>query len=279
MHWSSSFAYNAVILISSPRKGELNVGGRLAEDLEQLRVAVHDFHFEHHHVKSRQELVEVLREVARQAKKGLRPIIHFDMHGDQNKGLEINPSMEFAGWPELIAWLRRINIRTRNNLCVVATACYGLFLIKPISIHNAVPFYTLIAPDHEVNLGFIDDKIPKFYRRLIEEENLDSAFEEISNEFKRFHSEKMLAIVLTKYIKQQCKGVGFATRREMLITEALARGIPRTKESLKTLRKLVKANIKPSEFLIKKYASNFLVGKEFPITLDQIVAFIETGHV
>lgn len=278
MDWLSSFANNSIILISSPKNNELNVGRRLAEDLDALRVAVRDFHFEHHIVSTRQELIEVLRKIARQARKGLRPIIHLDMHGDQRRGLELNSSGEFAAWPELIAWLRKINIKTRNNLCVVAASCYGLHMISSISIHNAVPFYCLIAPEYEVSIGFIDVKMSLFYRRLLQTGNLENAFREIEGTFKQFHSEKMLTVVLAKYIKYQCKGSGFAERKELLITGALTRGIPRTQESLRRLRKLVKESIRPSEVLVQKYASRFLVGKECQITLDQIMRVVDESY-
>lgn len=274
----SSFSNNAIILISSPRKNELNVGRRLHEDLTTLRAEVQDFHLEHHYVSTRHDLIEILRDIARKSKKGLRPIIHFDMHGDQRRGLEINPSREFASWLELTAWLRKINIRARNNLCVIAAACHGLHMISPISIHNAVPFYCLIAPEQEVTLGFINDRMYPFYKKLLQSGNLHDALHEIKGTFKEFHCEKMLTIVLAKYIKFQCKGAGFRKRKEQLITDALSRDIPRTQATLRHLRKLVKENINPSELLIKKYASRFLIGKEYQVTLDQIAGLIEGSY-
>lgn len=159
MDWTSSFSNNAVIVISSPRtEREKNVARRLVEDLELLRLGVHKFYFEHHIVFSRQELVELLRKVARLAKKGLRPLIHFDMHGDKFRGLELNPSGEFAPWPEVVTWLRKINVRAKNNLCVIAATCHGLNMIRPITIEKPVPFYCLIAPEHEISFGMIDGK-------------------------------------------------------------------------------------------------------------------------
>lgn len=274
MRCHSSFENNAVILISSSRANELNVGSRIAEDLAQLRIAVHDFHFKHHNISTRQELVEILRGIARQAKKGLRPIIHFDMHGDQRRGLELNPSGDFAAWPEVIAWLRKINIRARNNLFVVAATCYGLHMISTISIHSAVPFYCLLAPEHEVTLGFIDEKMSLFYRQLFQTGNLEEALLVIDGTFKQFHCEKILTAALARYIRQQCKGVGFRRRKEVLVSGAIARGVPRTQESLRCLRQLVKEHARPSEFLIKKYASRFLIGKEYNVTLDQIMEMI-----
>lgn len=278
MYWSSSFSNNAVILISSPRGGEENVGRRLAEDLAVLRIALHDFHFEHHNVSSRQDLIELLRRIASQVKNGLRPIIHFDMHGDQRRGLELNPARDYAGWPELVAWLRKINKRTRNNLCVVAASCFGLNMIRPISIHHAVPFYCLIAPEQEVPLGFVDEKMSLFYRQLLEKGSLDDGFRELEGPFKQFHCERMLTIVLAKYIKQQCKGAGFRKRKEQLISGAIDRGALSTPESLRRLRHSVDELIRPSVPLIQKYATQFLIGKEYPVTLEKIMGLIEETY-
>lgn len=275
----SSFANNAIILISSKRKNELNVARRLADDLATFRVAIVDFHFEHHEVKTRQELFELLMRIARQAKKGgLRPIIHFDMHGDAIRGLEISASNEFASWSELNDWLRKINIRTGNNLCVVAASCHGLQMIRPISIHHPVPYFCLIAPEREVTLGFIDEKLSAFYQTLFQNSDLDSALAHLKEHFKQFHCEKMLAVAFAKYIKYQCKGVGWAKRKEELITGALARGIPNTAENLKSLRKQAINSIRPTDELIASYAKKFLIGKPFPATLKDILQLVNESY-
>lgn len=93
----------------------------MTEDLELMRLDVHKYYFHHYEISTRQELFETLQEIARLTKKvGLKPIIHFDMHGNKHLGLESNPTREYTSWSELVVWLRKINIRAKNNLCVIA---------------------------------------------------------------------------------------------------------------------------------------------------------------
>lgn len=271
LEWEASFSNNAIIVISSPRAGEEGVARRLVDDLTQLRLSEHPFALEHVVLKDRHHLVETMHNLARRAKKGMRPIIHLDMHGDPRRGLEIANSKEYAGWQELFAWLRKVNIRTKNNLGVVGAACFALSLIRSISISEPVPFYFLVAPQTEVNLGQIDDRMVTFYRTLLSNRGLSAAVEGLGAPFQLFHCEKMLTIVLGRYIKQQCKGRGAAARKEWLVTEALARGLPKSKETLKLLRQGARDHLKPTNELIERYADRFLMGREYGVTLEMLL--------
>lgn len=278
MQLSTGFRSNAIILINAPRLGEDGLGRRLAEDLEQMKISIRDFHFERHDIESLRELFVLLRYVTSKTKKGMRPILHFNMHGDRSRGLQVGKAREFIPWDQLASWLRRINIRTKNNLCVVAAACHGLYMIKPITILKETPFFCLIAPEKEVPFGFVDDRMTVFYRELLTTLNLDSAENVIDEHFHFFYSEVLLTKSLIGYIKTGCKGKGFRQRKERLITEALLSGFSRDRETLRALRKLVKAGTEPTQYLIDKYAERFLVGGyKSQVTLNMLMNEIENG--
>ena len=88
----------------------------------------------------------------------------------------------------------------------------------------------------------------------------------------------MLLVTFAKYIKYQCKGVGWAKRKEELLTGALARGLPNTAENLKALRKQVKSSIRPTDELVARYAKRFLIGKQFPATLKDIMQLVNESY-
>jgi len=275
MEWTSTFANNSIFVLSASRPGEVGVARRLMEDLEQIRIATHAVHLERHDIATRQELICCLRNIARAAKKGVRPILHLDMHGDDRRGLEIPASQEFAAWRDVNSWLQKINISSKNNLCVVAAACFGLNLIAPISVLKPVPFYCLIASRSSIELGYVERNIVPFYRVLLQQGSLQQAIQEINKHFELFHCEKMLAITLARYIKTACKGSALRGRTERLITEALAAGTPRSKESLRQLRRFLRANLQPSDELVKRYAERFLIGKSFSVSLDEIIRLVD----
>lgn len=275
IEWDSDFSNNAVVVLSAPRSGEHGVARRLIDDLLQLSATHHPFMVEHIVLKSRQHLVETMFSLARRAKKGLRPIIHLDMHGDPLRGLEIAPSAEFARWDEVFAWLRKVNVRAKNNLGVVGAACYSLSLIRSISIFQPVPFYFLVAPQSVATIGQIDDGMPNFYRNLLCGDGLSSAVDALGPPFSLFHCEKMMTIVLAKYIKHQCKGRSFADRKERLLTAVLQHGLPRTKENLRLLRKGAREQLRPTDDLVQRYADRFLLGRDYNVTLEMLLDLVD----
>ena len=193
-------------MISALKQEELGPSRRLAENLLYLSNDNELFTFKHFTVNSLAELKKLLVEIKYHVKNGMKPIMHFDMHGNEKSGLEISPTKEMISWTELTDYLREINVATKNNLCVIACACFGLNAIMPLSIHSATPFLVLLAPEKEVLVGYLEDKIFPFYRTLIDTGSIDEAYNlHISEKFIYFHSEKMLVLSIARYIKVKCK--------------------------------------------------------------------------
>jgi hypothetical protein len=272
MRLETWFTCNAVILLSAPRTGEEGTPRRIAEDLDAISKAKGDFIFRHQRIDSATALADALTLLKAECEGGLRPIIHFDMHGDKITGLEIGRTGEMVGWDALIEKLRPINVATENNLCVLVTACHGLYLIRPISIFEPTPFFALIAPQEEIKFSDVDGAVTPFYRELIETGHLDAALPKLSDRFKYFHSEKMLVISMAKYIRAHCTGKGAVKRREELLTGAFRHqpSIPNTKANRKLIRKKIKKHIEPDQELLTKYAAQFLIGKPMSVTMADI---------
>lgn len=148
-------------------------------------------------------------------------------------------------------------------------------MIRPITIEKAVPFYCLIAPEREISFEMIDGKMSAFYRRLFGSGSIDDAQLELSESFKMFNCERMLTFALEKYIKLNCRGAGLRARKERLISSAVKQGAPNTSKNLQAMRRLVREQIAPSENLIKKYVSQFLIGKNYAITFNQLLELID----
>src|SRR4051794_21118041 len=142
-----------------------------------------------------------------------------------------------------------------NDLCVISNACFGLHVIKPIIIAKPTPAFVIIAPDAAVSSGFLEDKIAFFYQDLLEAGNLSDAYEHhLASEFKYYHCDRLLLVALAKYINKYCKGTGLRLRKEHLLTEAIAAGLPRTPANLKAARRLMKRMLHPDQTLIDTYA-------------------------
>lgn len=235
--------------------------------------------FQHIHIHSAQHLYEILHELTSHASEhGMRPLLNFDMHGNKDDGLYISKTSEDVSWTHLAADLQELNKATGNNLVVVGAACYGLRAIMPIKLDKPAPFFILLAPEKEVSSGFLEDNLPCFYRELFKSGSLDQAYSRyLSDEFKYFHCEKMLFIVISKYIKAGCKGKSAQKRRENLLTEVFSQGMEKTDENLKAVRNKIKDGLKPDQALLDRYAKVFLISRTCSFNIDQLLTFLSKG--
>ncbi len=274
---NSGFSCSSVIWISSLPSGEMPPTNRMVNDMSGHSKEL-GFGFLHVPVSSKAKLLGLLDDLAVQARDhSMKPLIHFDAHGNKDEGIFIDGEGTFADWNTLAEKLRVINIHTKNNLAVVGATCFGLRAIKPISLQTATPFFLLLAPEEEVTVGFLEKNVPNFYQALFKLGSIDAAYSQhLSDKFNYFHCEKMLFIVIARYLKEQCKGKGGAARRERLITEIFSQGMKNTPDNLKQVRKMLKDGLRPDQSLLDRYAERFLIGRQCSFSMADIESFIES---
>lgn len=274
-----SFSCNTVYLVTSSRPGEEGTTRRLVESISDTSNNGGNFGFTHSRIHSGDGYFQLLDEIFHEIDNGLRPIIHFDMHGSQERGLEIGKTEEFIDWDSVIDSLRILNTKLHNELVVLITACHGLHAILPISFEKIAPFLCLIAPEEEIQVGRIEDRVPEFYRELFSSNSLAHACQKLGKEFKYFHSAEFLFRTLARYIKEKCKGTGGQKRREELLTEIMETRLGEFPEKISEYRAKVKQHIAPSQELLDRYTSRFLMGKAFGIKIDDLLAEIEKSYL
>lgn len=273
MRLNTGFTCNAVIWLRSLPDQDFGVSRRVVEDVRPI-VRGAGYAFEEFDISNKSEFKEFIREAAIAIKcSGVRPIIHVDMHGSVENGLSIASSGESISWAELCPMLQVLNVCSGNNLCVIATTCFALRAILPMNISRPVPFFALLAPEEEVQNWFIEQNIVGFYSDLVSTGQLDWPYwKHLSGGLKYFHCEKMLFIVVARYIRDACHGKGWRERKEMLLTEVLSQGMERTKENMSRVRSLLKSGLVPSDALLDRYSNQFLIGKRCSFTIDDLYA-------
>lgn len=279
MNANISFNVNTVYLVTSSRPGEEGVTRRLVESISDVSNNGGGFNFSHARVISGEGYFQLLEEIFYEIDNGLRPIIHFDMHGSQKHGLEIGKTGEFIDWESVIDSLRILNIKLNNELVVLITACHGLHAILPISFEKVAPFLCLIAPEKEIKVGHIEDRIPGFYQELFSSGSLAHACQKLGNEFNYFHSAEFLFKTLTRYIKEKCKGAGGQKRREDLLTEIMETQQGEEPGRISEYRTKIKQHIAPNQELLDRYTARFLMGKASGIKIDELLIEIEKSYL
>ena len=182
-------------------------------------------------------------------------------------------SKEIVPWQLLVDELRDINVATGNNLCVVSAACFGMYMIRPITVSEPTPFYVMIAPQQTVTFDFVERKTVPFYRAVFDGlDILDGYKTHLAPEFSAFHCERLLAVALTRYVRDHCIGRGARVRREELVTRAIREGLPNMRQNRKIARRIARTMIKPSQQLIDRYVRSFLVGRPVPFSVADVLA-------
>lgn len=275
MDFSIEFNANTVCLVTSPRAGEEGVTRRLLEGISDVSNNGGGFKFTHYQLKAGDGFFQALEEVFYAIDDGVRPIIHFDMHGSQEKGLEIGSSGEFIDWESFVEAFRILNAKLCNELVVLITACHGLHAILPIRFEETAPFLCLIAPEHEVSVGVIESGVPEFYQELFSSGSLALACQKLGEEFRYFHSAEFLFRTLAKYIKEQCKGAGGRKRIESLLTQVMQTSLGESQGKISKYRAQIKQHLAPSQELLDSYTSRFLMGKAADVKIDHLIVQIE----
>jgi hypothetical protein len=139
---------------------------------------------------------------------------------------------------------------------------------------DACPFYMLIAPQNEITAGFLEDNLFNFYSNAFTALNIVEPYERcLAKSMALFHCEKMLAIVLSRYIGDSCIGRGGAARRECLLTEVLLKGVPSNRANKSLLRKSLKRMTRSTQALVDRLVDSFLLGKKVGFNVDDLLTF------
>ncbi|HWW05612.1 hypothetical protein [Collimonas sp.] len=208
----------------------------------------------------------------------VKPLLHVDFHGSEQHGLVVKPG-HYLSWEWFASRCREVNIACQNKFGVVMACCYGLNAIRGVRIGELVPFQYLIGSQETIYEGAdIDDSFSLFYKKLFETRSFEVALVGLPNKFQPFYAEKMLFIVLAKYLKAGTYGKGFQERKERLITELVEAGQYPTPQNLKLLRASITERLKFDkdgvQEVIDKYSASFL-GQPSQIKIDDLMTILD----
>lgn len=271
------FHLNEVILITSPRADERGLERRLVESIKDVSENGGHFNFVHAPLYGGDGFFQFLEEVYYRIEKGLKPLIHIDMHGCERRGLEIGANGDYIDWQYVVDVLRVLNEKLNNQLIVLITACHGLHAVLPIQFEKSAPFLCLFAPEEEIKFADIEDKVPQFYSELFSTGSLDSALDKLGSKFTLFNCVDFLFKVLAIHIERECEGRGGRERREELLTQIMQTSLGDTPEKIGSYRAFVKDYIKPDQALLDRFTSNFLMGNAPEIKIEDFLAAINNG--
>lgn len=103
------------------------------------------------------------------------PLIHFEMHGDEEKGLSLRLG-DYVSWPDVIRDLTRINIRSELNLIITMAVCFSTKLAFNMSmVKQPSPYLFSVSTRLKIRGEATYRMYSAFFRELIVTKELYSA--------------------------------------------------------------------------------------------------------
>jgi hypothetical protein len=124
-------------------------------------------------VHSKQELLDVLSDIAARCTDDLKPLLHFDIHGSPS-GFYLSNGDDVS-WEDIKELIREINIACKNSLYISLATCYGGYLLNIYEYTKPCPFYGYIGPLDEMGGRDLEDGFSAFYAELIDTRNFQAA--------------------------------------------------------------------------------------------------------
>lgn len=210
-------------------------------------------------LSKKQGFLNVMRRIWKHCEtESIYPIIHLEMHGNQDGGGLVISNGDDIRWSEFVPLCKGINRACNNNLFLVMAVCHGYQAIRKTSIKDISPFCTLIGPSSTVTAGEIQRDFPKFYKQLFQTGDIDQAYHHLSNGYGLYKCEQTFIECLVRYLREQCRGKEKKGRTERLLTEALKNrvdgNIPISK-----IRRKIKKLIQPKDQSLERFRTRFLM--------------------
>lgn len=139
--------------------------------------------------------------------KQIFPILHFEMHGSEEKNGLILASGEIISWQELCVHLLEINIKSKFNLFLTLAVCHGGYLMEALLPWKAAPFYGFVGSFETLGNNDLLICYLEFYQELLCSLDLNKAFQKLKDtetsmpkDYKIFLIEEIFKNVYDKYI-------------------------------------------------------------------------------
>lgn len=222
----STFEFNRIYVIES-LEGRLT-GKELYEDLLRRQEYIHqNIEAKYITINNKKSFLSELDKIKEECEKNnCFPILHFEIHGDNNlQGLVLS-SRELVSWSELNDILADINSKIANNLFLTLAVCYGAYLMQEIKFCNPAPFFGFIGSFEKINEYDLMIRYQEFYTEFFSSFDINKALDklhaanpDIASTYHFINSEETFIRVYKRYLIENFSTDGLNKRIEQAIKD------------------------------------------------------------
>ena len=113
--------------------------------------------------------------------KGIRPIIHFEIHGSTKKDGLVLASGELVLWEEIGAILTEINIASKMNLFISLAVCHGAYLLTQYHLDQRAFCFGVLGSFDPLPVDDLKIRFYEFYEELFSTFDIVKAYQRLLN--------------------------------------------------------------------------------------------------
>ena len=219
----SEFEFNYIYVIESldTNEGDTLTGKNLLEKLKPYADQVKALSTGLITVESAAQFWDAMDYICQKAAEGERPVIHFEIHGtDEKDGLYIKNG-DVIEWPEVLYRISDINYASGCNLMVSFAVCYGQYLAQFINATKKMPFCISLGSFEELYEDDLEVRFFAFYKELLASFNIDKAYkalldakQDMPSNYSIIKADVLFANVMKSYLDTQCSRTALKQRAE-----------------------------------------------------------------
>lgn len=218
--------FNRIYIIESLDLNDTKTGTNVHNDLLRYQEVNHpDFKSILKIPVNKQEWNQVFDEIFEDCKRNENaPIIHFEVHGSEDKDGLVLTSGELLSWEELYRNLVPINIAIKNELFITMAVCYGTFFLLSTRFDRPTAFRGIVGSFDEIGENDLVIRYEAFYQELFNSFDLNKSYErlvasnpDIPNSYTCLSAEYVFARTYIEYEKNECTDFALKKRAEELM--------------------------------------------------------------
>ena len=227
------FYFNKIIIIQCLSDGDLSTGRKLREELEDycLYKGI-EMPIEFYKMHCADEFKKCLSKIAIDIREnGNIPILHVEIHGDDQKEGLIFPNKSFIHWNEFKELCIKVTIPTKLNLLVVLAACHGAYFTPYIVPHDRAPCWGLIGPVKAISQSAILKSFSLLYKTAIETKSISHAIATVNKTYWKglaiisiTNSEEFFKNTYSIYLSTSCNPKAYRDRAKAIRKEIKKKG-------------------------------------------------------
>ncbi len=238
-------------------------------------------------VNTAQQWRDAMEFLRKKAIEGQRPIVHFEIHGTDNKdGLYINNG-DIIYWQEVLQLISDINYASECNLLVSFAVCYGQYVAQYIDTFKRMPFCYSLGSFDVLYEDDLEERFFAFYKEFLTSFDFDKAYqalldvrEEMASNYCPFKADVLFARVMKQYLENQCTDTALKLRAESVMDANPERcGLfteEQKKQFVEDFRKVEKQN---REKYYQEYVENYFQLKRYPNNRNRFLIYNTTKEL